>query len=309
MAQHDDDRHDEQHDDPNEDRHEDRHDERRDRRRTVVITGASDGIGAAAARELTARGHEVVVVGRSDEKTAAVAGPLGARHFTADFARLDDVRRLARDLQETVPRIDVLVNNAGGIFDRRELTPDGHERTWQVNHLAPFLLTHLLLDGLLAEGAAVLNTSSIASHIGRLSPETLVDDRRWSPQRAYGDTKLANILFTRGLERRYGPHGLSAAAFHPGGVATNFASGTTTALRYLYRTRLGRRLMITPEQGAETLVWLAEGAAGRDWRSGGYYVKKRPARAPSRAADDALADALWQRSAELAGLTPGHPAG
>jgi NAD(P)-dependent dehydrogenase (short-subunit alcohol dehydrogenase family) len=155
----------------------------------------------------------------------------------------------------------------------------------------------------------VLNTSSIASHIGRLSPETLVDDRRWSPQRAYGDTKLANILFTRGLERRYGLHGLSAAAFHPGGVATNFASGTTTALRHLYRTRLGRRLMITPEQGAETLVWLAEGVAGQDWRSGGYYEKKKPARAPSRAADDALADALWQRSAELTGLTPGQPAG
>jgi NAD(P)-dependent dehydrogenase (short-subunit alcohol dehydrogenase family) len=308
------DQHDEaQHEDQQGEQHTDQdaagHDGRRGGRRTVVITGASDGIGAAAARELTGRGHDVVVVGRSDEKTAAVAGPLGVPHFTADFARLDDVRRLARELQQSVPRIDVLVNNAGGIFDRRELTPDGHERTWQVNHLAPFLLTHLLLDGPLADGTAVLNTSSIASHIGRLSSETLVDDRRWSPQRAYGDTKLANILFTRGLDRRYGPRGLSAAAFHPGGVATNFASGTTTALRFLYRTRLGRRLMITPEQGAETLVWLADSAAGRDWRSGGYYEKCRPGRAPSRAADDALADALWRRSAELVGLTPGHPAG
>ncbi|MFI7496295.1 SDR family NAD(P)-dependent oxidoreductase [Kocuria sp. M4R2S49] len=274
-----------------------------------MITGASDGIGAAGARELADRGHDVVVVGRSDEKTAAVARPLGVRHFTADFARLDDVRRLARDLQESVPRIDVLVNNAGGIFDRRELTPDGHEKTWQVNHLAPFLLTHLLLDGLVAHGAAVVSTSSVAARIGRLSPETLVDDRPWSPQRAYADTKLANILFTRGLDRRYGRHGLTAAAFHPGGVATNFASGTSTALRFLYRTRLGRRLMITPEQGAETLVWLADGVAGRDWRSGGYFEKRRPARAPARASDDALVDALWQRSAELVGLTPGHPAG
>lgn len=283
--------------------------ERRSGRRTVVITGASDGIGAAAARELTRRGHDVVVVGRSEEKTAAVAGPLGVRHFTADFARLDDVRRLARELQESVPRIDVLVNNAGGIFDRRELTPDGHERTWQVNHLAPYLLTRLLLDGLLVHGAAVVSTSSVAARIGRLSPETLVDGRRWSPQRAYADTKLANLLFTRGLDRRYGEHGLAAAAFHPGGVATNFASGTSTALRFLYSTRPGRRLMRTPEQGAETLVWLADGAAGRDWRSGGYYENSRPARVPSRAADDALADALWQRSAELVGLTPGHPAG
>src|SRR5690606_16978365 len=208
------DQHDERHDDRHEDRPTDpgaeRPGERRGGRRTVVITGASDGIGAAAARALAGRGHDVVVVGRSQEKTAGVAGPLGARHFTADFARLDDVRRLARELQEAVPRIDVLVNNAGGIFDRRELTPDGHERTWQVNHLAPFLLTHLLLDGLLAHGAAVLTTSSIASHVGRLSPETLVDGRRWSPQRAYADTKLANILFTRGLDRRYGEQGLAA---------------------------------------------------------------------------------------------------
>lgn len=306
-----------QHDGQHGDRHDDRspepgaerHGERRGGRRTVVITGASDGIGAAAARALAEGGHDVVVVGRSERKTAAVAGPLGVRHFSADFARLDDVRRLARDLQEAVPRIDVLVNNAGGIFDRRELTPDGHERTWQVNHLAPFLLTHLLLDGLLAERAAVLTTSSIASHIGRLSPETLVDDRRWSPQRAYADTKLANILFTRGLDRRYGAQGLAAAAFHPGGVATNFASGTTTALRLLYRTRLGRRLMITAEQGAETLVWLAGSSAGQAWRSGGYYEKKKPARAPSRAADDALGDALWRRSAELVGITPEGPAG
>ena len=292
-----------------EDQHREQRAHRRRGRRTVVITGASDGIGAAAVRELAGRGHDVVVVGRSGEKTAAVAGPLGLRHFTADFARLDDVRRLARELQESAPRIDVLVNNAGGIFDRRELTPDGHEMTWQVNHLAPFLLTHLLLDRLVADGAAVLSTSSVAARIGRLSPEVLVDDRRWSPQGAYGDTKLANILFTRGLDRRHGPHGLAAAAFHPGGVATNFASGTTTPLRFLYRTRLGRRLMITPERGAETLVWLAEGAAGEDWRSGGYFEKRRPARAPSRAADDALADALWRRSAELVGLTPGHPAG
>ncbi|MFI7581812.1 SDR family NAD(P)-dependent oxidoreductase [Kocuria kalidii] len=286
------------------DGHDEQHDEQGPGRRTVVITGASDGIGAAAARELSARGHEVVVVGRSAGKTEAVAGPLGARHFTADFARLDDVRRLAADLRGAVPRIDVLVNNAGGIFDRREVTTDGHEQTWQVNHLAPFLLTHLLLEGPLAGGSAVLNTSSVAARIGRLSQQRLVDDRRWSPQRAYGDTKLANILFTRGLARRYGEDGLAAAAFHPGGVATNFASGTSTPLRFLYDTRLGRRIMRTPEQGAETLVWLADGTAGRDWRSGGYYEKQKPARTNPRAADDALADALWERSAELVGLGP-----
>lgn len=273
--------------------------------RTIVITGASDGIGAAAARRLSGAGHEVVVVGRSAEKAEAVARPLGARHFSADFARLDDVRRLAQDLRRAVPRIDVLANNAGGIFDRRELTADGHERTWQVNHLAPFLLTQLLLDRLLADGAAVVNTSSVAARLGRLRPEDLGDPRGWSPHRAYGDSKLANILFARALARRHGPDGLAAAAFHPGGVATNFASATGTPLRFLYRTALGRRLMISPERGAETLVWLAEGTPGRDWRSGGYYEKKKPARTNPRAHDDALADALWEHSAELVGLDRG----
>lgn len=282
--------------------------EQQDDPRTIVITGASDGIGAAAARRLSADGHEVVVVGRSAEKTAAVARPLGARHFSADFARLADVRRLAGELREAVPRIDVLVNNAGGIFDRRELTEDGHEMTWQVNHLAPFLLTQLLLDGLLESGAAVVNTSSVAARLGRFRPEDLGDDRRWSPQRAYGDTKLSNILFARALARRHGEQGLAAAAFHPGGVATNFASSTSTPLRFLYGTRLGRRLMISPERGAETLVWLAEGTPGQDWRSGGYYEKKKPARTNPRAQDDALADALWERSAELVGLSAGPPA-
>ncbi len=280
--------------------------------RTIVVTGASDGIGAAAVRELARRGHEVVVVGRSPAKTAAVARPLGARHFSADFARLDEVRGLGAQLRSALPRIDVLVNNAGGIFDRPERTADGLERTFQVNHLAPFLLTHLLLEPLRAGTGAVVNTSSIAARIGRLDLRGMDEldgfggpggRRAWSPHRAYGDSKLANVLFTRGLERHHGDRGLAAAAFHPGGVATNFASSTTTALGLLYRTRLGRRLMITPEQGADTLVWLAEGTPGRNWASGAYYEKRRPARTNPRAGDDALVDALWERSARLAGLS------
>ena len=127
--------------------------------RTVVITGASDGIGAAAARRLHADGHRVVVVGRSPE-TRAVAAELGVQHHVADFARLDDVRALAADLA-SLERIDVLANNAGGIFGDRTLTADGFEKTLQVNHLAPFLLTALLLDTLLASGAAVVNLSLI----------------------------------------------------------------------------------------------------------------------------------------------------
>jgi NAD(P)-dependent dehydrogenase (short-subunit alcohol dehydrogenase family) len=131
--------------------------------RTIVITGASDGIGAAAARQLAGKGDRLVLVGRSEVKTAAVANPLGASYLLADFCRLDDVRALAEKLASAYPRIDVLANNAGGIMGDREITVDGFEKTLQVNHLAPFLLTHLLMDLLLAGGAKVINTSSIAA--------------------------------------------------------------------------------------------------------------------------------------------------
>ena len=268
--------------------------------RTVVITGASDGIGAAAARRLHADGHRVVVVGRSPEKTRAVAAELGVEHHVADFARLDDVRALAARLAG-LERIDVLVNNAGGLFGDHSLTVDGFERTLQVNHLAPFLLTHLLLDRLVADGAAVVNTSSIAARSGRIDLDDLGGKEDHTPMRAYGASKLANVLHARELHNRYHGRGLAAASFHPGGVATNFASDSTSGMRFVYHTPL-RRLLTSSEKGAETLVWLAEGAPGRDWRSGEYYEKKRFARTNPLGHDDSLARSLWERSAELLGI-------
>lgn len=172
--------------------------------RTIVITGASDGIGAAAARRLHADGHRVVVVGRSPEKTRALAGELGVEHHVADFARLDDVRALAAALAGCHERIDVLANNVGGIFGKRTLTVDGFEKTLQVNHLAPFLLTALLMDTLLASGAAVVNTSSVAAkRFGSLDLNDLGNAARYSPEKAYGDSKLANILHARELHARF----------------------------------------------------------------------------------------------------------
>ncbi len=155
--------------------------------------------------------------------------PWGAAYLLGDFCCLDDVRALAEQLKANYPRIDVLANNAGGIMGDREITADGFERTLQVNHLAPFLLTHLLMDVLTASGAKVINTSSIAARrFGRLDLDDLDNHRKYSPEKAYGDAKLANILFTKELHRRCHDQGISTAAFHPGNVATSFAKESTT---------------------------------------------------------------------------------
>lgn len=273
--------------------------------RTMVITGASDGIGAAAARALAERGERVVLVGRSPRKTRAVAAELGVEHHVADFARLAEVRTLAEVLGSAHPRIDVLANNAGGIMGARELTEDGFERTLQVNHLAPFLLTRLLMDPLLAGGGSVVNTSSVAARaLGRLDLDDLGNARRYSPNKAYGDSKLANILFTVELHRRFHHRGLAAAAFHPGAVATNFAADSTSAMRLVFRTPLRHLLLTAPEQGADTLVWLATGTPGQDWVSGLYYERRRPAGTHPQAGDHRLAEGLWVRSSEMVGLDP-----
>ncbi len=191
--------------------------------RTIVLTGASDGLGAAAAKRLSRSGENVVVVGRSPQKTAAVAADIGADHFVTDFADLTQVRALADELLARYPRIDVLANNAGGMMGDRSVTVDGHEKTFQVNHLAPFLLTMLLLDRLIESRASVVNTSSVGNKLfGNLDIDDLESEHDYTAQRAYGNAKLENILFTKELHRRYHDAGISTAALHPGGVASNF---------------------------------------------------------------------------------------
>lgn len=272
--------------------------------RTIVITGASDGIGAAAARLLARAGHRVAVVGRNPDKTARLAREVGGDPFTADFTRLTDVRRLATELDEAYPRIDVLANNAGGILGDPTRTVDGHERTFQLNHLAPFLLTSLLLDKLLASRAAVVQTSSVGARIfGHLDLDDLEHDNDFSAHRAYGTAKLENILFTAELHRRFHDQGLSSAAFHPGGVATNFAAESTSAFRRLYQSRIGKLFLSTPEHGAAQLVRFAQTRPGVDWQSGAYYERGRVARRVNpQARDSDLARRLWDRSAELVGV-------
>lgn len=270
--------------------------------KTIVITGASDGIGAAAARQLQRDGHRVAVVGRSPQKTQAVAREIGADHFLADFTRLDEVRRLATELDATYPHIDVLANNAGGVFGDRAKTVDGFEKTFQVNHLGPFLLTRLLMDKLIAARATVIQTSSVGARLAsKLDLDDLDHDRNFGAVRAYNASKLENILFTKELHRRYHSQGISTAAIHPGNVATSFATEShSRLLKFITTNRLLRAMLTTPDKGADQLVWLAESRPGVDWESGGYYEKRRQARRINpQALDTDLARLLWERSERL----------
>lgn len=272
---------------------------------TIVITGASDGIGAAAARTLASAGHRVVIVGRSAAKTQAVATAAGITDVhLADFTRLDDVRRLAGELRDGYPRIDVLANNAGGIFDGPDRTRDGFEKTFQVNHLAPFLLTHGVIDRLVDSRALVVNTASIAARMfSKLDLDDLNTWDHFTPNRAYGNAKLAGILFARGLTTHYAARGLTAISFHPGVVSTNFASDTTSPLRWVYQTVM-KAFLVTSEQGGENLRRFLDPTNRERWRSGTYYD---PAGRQSRTTPVAGAlhviEEHWRRSSAMLGLT------
>jgi NAD(P)-dependent dehydrogenase (short-subunit alcohol dehydrogenase family) len=269
--------------------------------KTIVLTGASDGIGAAAARKLTQDGHRVVLVGRSKAKTTALARELGTGYHLADFADLASVRVLAASLLERYPRIDVLANNAGGVFGKeRAVTVDGHEMTFQVNYLAPFLLTDLLMDRLIESNATVINTSSSAhERFGKLDIDDLDATRGYKATKAYGDAKLAQILHAKELVRHVGSQGVSAVAFHPGNIATNFSNDADTPFRMVYATILKHAILASPQKGADTLVWLCESTPNEDWTPGAYYVKRKRHKANKQADDNALAARLWDRSTEM----------
>ena len=268
-------------------------------RRTIVITGASDGIGAAAARRLRGSGENVVVVGRSERKTAAVAAELDADYFVADFADLSQVRALADKLRSEYPRIDVLANNAGGMFTKIHETADGNEITFQVNYLAPFLLTTQLMDVLVDSRATVVNTTSNSQ---KLLPRVTVADLQNTAQRrpstAYALTKLAIILFTKELHRRYHASGLSAVTFHPGYVDSNF--GEASGSRFLgfmkHYVPVISGFTLTSEEGADQLVWLASSTPGVDWTPAEYYSKGKIAKANRAAYDPEFARELWDRT-------------
>ncbi|MBL7499892.1 SDR family NAD(P)-dependent oxidoreductase [Frankia sp. CNm7] len=272
---------------------------------TVVVTGASAGIGAAAARQLAALGAQLVLVGRNVERTKAIAAETGALPVIADFARLADVRRAAGEIADACPRLDVLLNNAGGLFPGPTTTEDGNELTFQVNHLAPFLLTALLAPQLAeAPRARVVVTSSVTNAFARLDLADLhFTRRRYQSFAAYSASKLANILFARELARRSDPARLTATAVHPGVVVTSFGRDSWF-VRTFYSWPLlaiGARL---PPGGARPLV-AATTRPDPEAVNGAYlhrYTSLRRGLVSGRATDDALARELWEYSATRVGL-------
>ncbi len=272
--------------------------------KTVVVTGASAGIGAAAARRFAELGAKVAVVGRSPEATARVAAQAGGRAHLADYASLDDVRRLADELLATYERIDILANNAGAIFDSRKISADGHELTFQVNHLAPFLLTNLLLRRLAASpDARVISTGSARYRKAHLDLADLDGAAgRYRSMRAYGASKLATILFTRELARQTRGTTVTASAFHPGGVQTDVTRDNALQ-RAVMGSWLGRAILLTPAKGAEPLLHLASVADPQTVNGAYLHRLNREEPKNEQARDERLAARLWQRSAELSGLS------
>lgn len=269
--------------------------------KTIVITGASDGIGAAAARKLKADGHLVVVVGRDANKTKTVANEINAPYEIADFSELGQVTALAAALDSKYEKIEVLANNAGVMFGNFAKTVDGFERTFQVNHLAPFLLTHLLHTKLLESAATVVNTSSMTAKMwGQLDLTDLNNEIDYDEKRAYGTAKLCNILFTKEFDRRFRKSGINTVAFHPGVVSTNFASDPESSFHKIYHSGGKPTMsMITPEAGADQLIWISEGEAGKDWQPGEYYDLRKPGELSEQASDLKLALQLWDESVRL----------
>jgi NAD(P)-dependent dehydrogenase (short-subunit alcohol dehydrogenase family) len=264
----------------------------------IVVTGASAGIGEAAAVELARRGATVVPVGRDERRLRRVGERIGAdgagAYERADFASLGDVRVLAERLLERHPRIHVLVNNAGAVFGRRELSADGHELTFQVNHLAPFLLTDLLGERLRDSAPARVVTTSSAAHTGGLLDlDDLELERSWSTWRAYADSKLANVLFTRELARRLEGTSVVANCLHPGVIRTRLARNMNLALRAGWG--LASLFFASARSGAATIVHLAASPEAAEV-TGEYFASKRPRQLVGQAADDFFAAELWRRS-------------
>jgi retinol dehydrogenase-14 len=278
--------------------------------KVIVITGASRGIGKAAALELAKRGAKIVAVARDRARgeTAvadikAASGNQNVDLLLADLSSQGDIRRLADELLARYPRIDVLINNAGAVNLQRSVTVDGIETTFAVNHLAYFLLTNLLLDRLKSSAPArIVNVSSDASRGGTIDFEDLKGVRDYNGWRAYSQSKLANILFTDELARRLQGTGVTANSLHPGTVATGFGKSQNNPLWLRWGIRVAGLFMLKPEQGAQTLVYLAS-SPEVEGISGKFFTKNREANQPAAASDENVARKLWDVSARMTGLT------
>jgi len=274
--------------------------------RVCLITGATSGIGRVTARVLAGKGATVVVHGRSREKCEAVVkeirentGSTRVEYMLADLAGLDDVRKLASDFKAKYKRLDVLLNNAGAVYMKRQETVDGFEMTFSVNHLSHFLLTYLLLDVLKTSAPSrIINVSSRAHERARMNFGDLQAKNGYSGMRAYGQSKLANVLFTYELARRLAGTGITANSLHPGFIATNF--GMNNSLMKILRP-IVRLIAISEEAGAKTSIYLASSPEMENV-SGKYFVNEKAVESSNVSYSRDDAKRLWVMSLEMARL-------
>jgi NAD(P)-dependent dehydrogenase (short-subunit alcohol dehydrogenase family) len=273
--------------------------------KVVVITGATSGIGGVAAQKLASMGARIVFVARDRNRASRtmsrlrqIAPNVDHQVFYADLSRVPDMKRVASEIAAAEPRIDVLINNAGAMFERRHVTPDGLEMTFATNHVSYFVITNALLDRLQSAGhARVINTSSDAHRRGKIDFDDLQFTRGYSGFGAYCRSKLCNILFTRELaRRRLGQGPVTANCLHPGFVASRFGDQNKGLLGYFFR--VAKIFAITPEKGAETIVYLAS-SNDVARTTGEYFYQCRPKLPTTEAQDDAVATRLWEETARL----------
>ena len=277
--------------------------------KTVLVTGATGGIGKATAIGLAALGARVGITGRDIKRVEAAAvevrGATGNPQvdaFGADMSSQAEVRRLAAEVLDAYPRLDVLVNNVGGFWATRHVTADGLEHTFAVNHLAAFLLTNLLLDRLKASTLArVVTVSSGAQSMGKIDFEDLQGERTYSGQTAYNQSKLASVMFTYELARRLEGTGVTATVLHPGVVSTRFGAEDPSRI-FKVVVPFVRPFMKTPQQGAATSIYLAS-SPKVEGVTGTYFANRKPQTSNKASYDHDAATRLWQVSAALVGLT------
>jgi NAD(P)-dependent dehydrogenase (short-subunit alcohol dehydrogenase family) len=276
--------------------------------KTVLITGGTGGIGRAAAVALASMGARVGITGRDRVRAEQAAAFIAAKSrgaavdvFVADMSSQKEVRRLAGDVLAAYPRLDVLLNNVGGFWAHRQVTADGLERTFALNHLAPFLLTNLLWERLVASASARVVTMSSGAHsMGTIDFGDLMGEPEYSGQRAYNQSKLANVMFTYELSRRLEGTGVTANAVHPGMTNTSF-SAEDPDRKMAPVVFIVRPFMKTPKRGADTAVYLAS-SAEVEGLTGQYCVGRKAKRSEESSYDAAICAQLWRVSADLVGI-------
>jgi retinol dehydrogenase 12 len=277
--------------------------------KVCVVTGATAGIGLVAATELAGHGAHVVIVGRSAEKCAGTQAQIRSKSaaasvdtLVADLSSLAETKRLADQVRDRYPRVDVLLNNAGAMFWKRTESADGIERTFALNHLSYFVLTNLLLPVLKKSAPArIVNVASDAHKGAFINFDDIQFKQKYSGWKAYQQSKLANILFTYELARRIEGTGVTANSLHPGFVRTSFLEAFNDAPAGWLLKNIGGMIALTPEQGARTSIYLASSpdVAGV---SGRYFVKEKPVVSSPQSRDQAAAERLWRLSVDMTGV-------